>query len=462
MRSASLVGLGALGLCAVIGSAAAGACNVYNDSLLAPGSGGATTTTTTWTEGGYGGQVSCTTPAQCPGEDGECGTRTCEGGQCGMNAAPQGTVVSQQTPGDCLQQVCNGSGSIVGVADDADLPSDNNDCTSDACQGGIPQHDAKPEGTSCVGPGNGKVCNSIGTCVECLVGADCQSLVCTQGWECAPAQCGDDVKNGEETDTDCGGPTCPKCAIGDDCLGNDDCLSGSCNSTCQPSCTDTILNQDESDIDCGGVCPPCAFGQHCATGSDCQTGACSPGSTCTCPANNGVLLFSEVRSRGLLAGNDDFVELYNPGNANVTLTTDWVLRARSDTGGTYNNRFTGSGQVVPPHSHFLIVGSAYAGPPAGDAPLTSGITDMASLVLQNGAVVVDAVCFYCGANNPFDATYTCEGAPFVKTGCTTNVDRSIERKPGGDLGNCIDTGVNADDFAVIAPSNPQDLASPPT
>ena len=467
MRSSTFFGLGVVGIGAIVGTALAGACNVYNDSLLTPGSGGAgattttTTTTTSWTEGGYGGQVGCTTPSQCPGEDGECGTRTCDGGVCGMNAVAQGTPVAAQTPGDCLKQVCDGVGRIVGIADDTDVPNDNNDCTADGCQGGIVHHDAVPEGSPCVGPGSGQVCNSIGTCVQCLDGSNCPSQVCTQAWECAPATCGDGVQNGQETDTDCGGLQCPKCAIGDTCQVAGDCLSGSCNVTCQPSCSDGILNQDESDLDCGGVCPPCAFGQHCATGSDCQTGSCSPGSNCTCPANNGVLLLSELRLRGPAGGNDDFVELYNPGNAGVTLTNQWLIKSRSDAASSYTTRFTGAGQVVPPRAHFLIVGSAYSGAVAGDANLLSGITDKASVVLENAGGTVDAVCSYCGAN-PFNGTYTCEGTPMENPGCTSNVDRSIERKPGGPLGNCIDTGVSLDDFQQITPSTPQDLASPPT
>ena len=97
----------------------------------------------------------------------------------------------------------------------------------------------------------------------------------------------------------------------------------------------------------------------------------------------------------------------------------------------------------------------------GDALLLSGITDRASVVLENNAVTVDAVCSYCGAD-PFDGSYTCEGTPMENPGCTSNVDRSIERKPGDPFGNCIDTGSNAVDFWQISPSNPQNLASPPT
>jgi hypothetical protein len=44
-----------------------------------------------------------------------------------------------------------------------------------------------------------------------------------------------------------------------------------------------------------------------------------------------------------------------------------------------------------------------------------------------------------------------------------NVDASIERKPGGALGNGTDTGSNVADFTgAVTPANPQNLASAPT
>jgi hypothetical protein len=97
----------------------------------------------------------------------------------------------------------------------------------------------------------------------------------------------------------------------------------------------------------------------------------------------------------------------------------------------------------------------------GNGTLLVGITDQASVVLRREASPIDAVCFYCGTN-PFDGTYTCEGSPFVKTSCSSNLDRSLERKPGGAGGNATDTGDSANDFQVIEPSNPQNLASPAT
>jgi hypothetical protein len=43
-----------------------------------------------------------------------------------------------------------------------------------------------------------------------------------------PATCSDGITNGNETDVDCGGPDCPRCADGKACLASTDCVSGSC------------------------------------------------------------------------------------------------------------------------------------------------------------------------------------------------------------------------------------------
>jgi hypothetical protein len=43
-----------------------------------------------------------------------------------------------------------------------------------------------------------------------------------------------------------------------------------------PLCYDSILNQDETDVDCGGnICERCMPGKTCFVDSDCQIGACA-------------------------------------------------------------------------------------------------------------------------------------------------------------------------------------------
>jgi hypothetical protein len=117
---------------------------------------------------------------------------------------------------------------------------------------------------------------------NCSVDADCKSGVCSGTCQPPPPTCTDGATNGSETDIDCGG-ACPKCLDGSACLAGTDCQSGVCDVTCQPpTCTDGVTNGSETDIDCGGACPGCAVGSGCVIDTDCGTaavctaGACAP------------------------------------------------------------------------------------------------------------------------------------------------------------------------------------------
>ena len=85
--------------------------------------------------------------------------------------------------------------------------------------------------------------------------------------------CADGVQDGDETDVDCGGKSCPACATGRHCMAPADCQDrGACTlSVCQvPTCNDGVHNGAETDVDCGGwKCPLCAVGLHCKTDYDC-------------------------------------------------------------------------------------------------------------------------------------------------------------------------------------------------
>lgn len=72
--------------------------------------------------------------------------------------------------------------------------------------------------------------------------------------------CSDTIQNQNETDIDCGG-SCQKCGNQKNCRLNSDCESNYCdpNLKCSlPSCFDSFKNQDETGIDCGGTCEPCS------------------------------------------------------------------------------------------------------------------------------------------------------------------------------------------------------------
>lgn len=234
-------------------------------------------------------------------------------------------------------------------------------------------------------------------------------------------------------------------------------------------CFDSTIDFDETDVDCGGAyCKACATGSQCLVGSDCQSGTCA-NNQCT-----DAVLISQVQTRGDNGGNDEFVELYNPGSGPVTFDSSWTVQVRSAIGTCTTNtqvtRFTGVGQVIPAHGHLLYVNTTvpgYNGAVSGDGTYTTGITDASSVVLQHASTVADALCFYYDITTQTALTscptaYTCEGTPVQNphdNTPATNVDASLERKPGGVSGNAIDTNDNASDFQANPTPDPHNLAS---
>lgn len=101
-----------------------------------------------------------------------------------------------------------------------------------------------------------------------------------------PAHCTNEVQNTTESDVDCGGFECQRCAAGRKCVSASDCASGQCaqNSCQDPSCANERPDSGETDLDCGGRrCRPCESGRHCKVDADCTSGVCAD-ETCAEPS----------------------------------------------------------------------------------------------------------------------------------------------------------------------------------
>ncbi|MFO0758173.1 MAG: hypothetical protein U0359_16880, partial [Byssovorax sp.] len=121
----------------------------------------------------------------------------------------------------------------------------------------------------------GKACTTATDCQ--IVGGfqQCQNNVCVV----PGATCANGVKDGQETDVDCGGAQCGKCQNGWYCNAGSDCKSNFCTAgvcvAANPTCFDGILNNGETDTDCGGpICQKCITGETCANAGDCLSGSC--------------------------------------------------------------------------------------------------------------------------------------------------------------------------------------------
>ena len=239
--------------------------------------------------GGSGGGTcqACQGEADCSALVTECSSATCVSGCCKVTPLAEGTVLANQTPGDCKEQQCDGNGAAKAIALPSDTPPAKDTCHQGACVELEPEQEAV-DGTCgtngdmvCASPGTAQE----GTCVECNTAAECDSGMGCSMHKCVPPTCTDEMKDGDETDVDCGGPLCAACVPGQACALQIDCAPGYCKSgvCAAPSCTDGVLDGDETDVDCGGKCTSkCDDGKACVQANDCKHGICEAGACVSC------------------------------------------------------------------------------------------------------------------------------------------------------------------------------------
>ena len=241
---------------------------------------------------GGGTCATCATGLKC-NLDGDCTTSacdavslTCVGSQCNDHQQD-----GAETDTDC------GGGTCTTCATGKKC-SVNSDCATNACDfvSGVcvASHcfDQRKDSTETdIDCGGGCATCALGK--GCSVDADCAANACNAvTFVCVSNQCIDQRKDGSETDVDCGGSSCSTCAVGKGCNVNGDCASGACDTVsgkCVASmCSDQIKDGAETDIDCGGgsymgmtACSPCALGGKCVLDTDCASDACDAASlTC--------------------------------------------------------------------------------------------------------------------------------------------------------------------------------------
>jgi len=105
-----------------------------------------------------------------------------------------------------------------------------------------------------------------------------------------------------ESDIDCGG-ICEACSDGKRCNVATDCTSGICDPVTNQcgGCADGVRNGFESDVDCGGkACSPCSLGQVCRNDYDCAGTNDIPSLCSTCRE---LLLGDRINGLSVCEGN---------------------------------------------------------------------------------------------------------------------------------------------------------------
>ena len=164
-------------------------------------------------------------------------------------------------------------------------------CTSDPMADPAIDLEAGADGSTTeeAGPACSRLTTPCGPGGACEGAADCASQLCRAG-TCQATNPADGMKNGDETDVDCGGTKAPACADGKGCVGPSDCVNAVCKGgVCQaPSPTDGIKNGDETGVDCGGSkAPKCKTGEGCLGDADCDKVKCdATQKKCKAPAHD--------------------------------------------------------------------------------------------------------------------------------------------------------------------------------
>lgn len=242
----------------------------------------------------------CEAGGACEGAP-DCISGACRDAKCLDVAPPDNTQNNDETDVDC-------GGTKAPACDDGKQCKLPADCKSGVCTGGVCQAPSPTDGVK-NGDETGLDCGGANA-PKCPVGegctadADCDAVKCDPATKkCASPTNDDGLKNGDETGVDCGGPTAPKkCAPGEGCATNGDCDNVLCNTTtkvCSPPANDDGLkNGNESDIDCGSSgtgtntnAPRCDAGKACNAGADCRSDGCNHKKQCafarSCTAANG-------------------------------------------------------------------------------------------------------------------------------------------------------------------------------
>lgn len=270
---------------------------------------------------GCGNKVDCGTPPECQAYECKAANGSVGKKVCVLVATPGetcngdiGSCSAQGACGDCNDQVKNGA--ETGVDCGAGTPGCGK-CPGDSCAAGT---ECKTgfcvDGVCCdlACDGECQTCGADGQCAPIAVGTNDPAFpACDRKGGCGAVEgwcaCEDGLKNGTETDVDCGGACGSTCAVGQQCTTESDCTfkSGTthhdcvddfcCDSPCKGDCrscnqsgregtcvsllgVQDTCNAEEKcngDFKCGAI-----VGEMCNGPGDCATNLCKIGNPNTC------------------------------------------------------------------------------------------------------------------------------------------------------------------------------------
>ncbi|MCB9592749.1 MAG: hypothetical protein H6719_08450 [Sandaracinaceae bacterium] len=374
----------------------------------------------------------CATGSDCSSGSCDASTSTCAAATC-----TDGARNGAETDVDCGGGTCPTCADGAGCATGSDCTGGSCDASSMTCAA-VSCTDGARNGDETDVDCGGATCGACADGAGCAAETDCTSGVCDAASStCSAATCTDGVTNSAETDTDCGGGTCPTCAAGDDCGASSDCASGVCDgttSTCSsPTCSDGVMNGAETGVDCGGgTCGGCADGGPCAAGADCASGVCDgTTSTCAAPTCTDMVMNGAETDADCGGGtcptcaDGDMCAAGTDCTGGICDATSSTCTSPSCTDGILNGAETGTdcgGGACP--------GCADGGPCGADGDCASGSCDTTSMTCATPTCTD-------GARNGMESDIDCGGGtcPACAPGedCTAGTDCSSGICGGGSM-----------------------------
>jgi hypothetical protein len=190
------------------------------------------------------------------------------------------------------------------------------------------------------------------------------------------------------------------------------------------------------------------------------------------------VVISEFAPTGPSGANDEFIELYNPTNADVDIS-NWKLQYKSATGNTYNTAayVFPAGTKVVAHRYLLVTGSTYSGGATAPGDLSYGTTlqlsgtvghirlGMPSITTaKTDALAVDTVGYGSTADSaeggsPVTTALPSASATFERKAVDTSTAATMEGGSDALRGNGYDTDNNSLNFVVRTTRQPQSSTS---
>ena len=273
------------------------------------------------------------------------------------------------------------------------------ECLADGCYDFI-IYDAYGDGICC-GYGNGSYSLTGGGSTLASggsFGSSESTNFCLGG---GGSSCTDGILNGQETGVDCGGPTCPAC----------------------PTCSDGIQNGSETGIDCGGpVCAPCNTG-GCTdqdinfNNFDSSWGIWNDGgSDCRRSANDATYAYSSPRPVRL-----------RDNTSSSTMTTDNLNLANFE---EVTIEFTYLGVSMESGEDFWLQASVDGGASyqtlvawASGSDFTNNVREFETVVITGGFTSTTKFRFRCDASANGDRVYIDD---VDITGCINGSNKLID------------------------------------